>query len=93
MYHDDIKRCGVLFTLKLGMGLGLVGDGVEDLVDRGAEIWPLEIPFTVWRKTGRAGEMDPLSRTPVQCNLFHIFICIQFIFTLGHPWYVFCLFL
>lgn len=43
------------------MGLGLVGDGVEDLVDRGAEIWPLEIPFTEWRKTGRTGNMDPPS--------------------------------
>lgn len=43
------------------MGLGLVGDGVEDLVDRGAEIWPLEIPFTEWRKTGRTGDMDPPS--------------------------------
>lgn len=28
------------------MFLGLVGDGVEDLVDFEAEIWLLEIPFT-----------------------------------------------
>ena len=39
-------------TLKQGMGRGLVGDGVEDLVDFGVEIWLLETPFTVWRKTG-----------------------------------------
>lgn len=40
-------------TLKLGMVRGLVGDGVEDLVDFGVEIWLLETPFTIWRKTGR----------------------------------------
>lgn len=38
-------------TLKLGIVRGLVGDGVEDLVDFGVEIWLLEAPFTVWRKT------------------------------------------
>lgn len=40
-------------TLKLGMVRGLVGDGVEDLVDFGVEIWLLETPFTIWRKTGK----------------------------------------
>lgn len=33
------------------MLLGLVGDGVNDLVDLGVEIWLLETPFTVERKT------------------------------------------
>lgn len=37
-------------TLKLGMGRGLVGDGVEDLMDFGVEIWLLETPFTEWGK-------------------------------------------
>ncbi len=41
-------------TLKLGMVRGLVGDGVEDLVDLGVEIWLLETPFTIWRKTERS---------------------------------------
>lgn len=39
------------FTLKPGMGLGLVGDGLEDFVDLEAEIWLLEIPFTARRET------------------------------------------
>lgn len=38
-------------TLKLGTGLGLVGDGVEDLVDLGVEIWLPETPFTIYWKT------------------------------------------
>lgn len=46
--HRDMIEC---FTLKPGMGLGLVGDGVEDFVDLEAEIWPLEIPFTARRET------------------------------------------
>lgn len=37
-------------TLKVGVVRGLVGDGVEDLVDFGVEIWLMEIPFTMWRK-------------------------------------------
>lgn len=34
------------FTLKPAMGLGLVGDGVDDLVDLCAELWLLEKPLT-----------------------------------------------
>lgn len=39
------------------MGLGLVGDGVEGLVDLGVEIWLLETPFTIQRKTGGTGDI------------------------------------
>lgn len=42
-----------IYRLTLKLVRGLVGDGVEDLVDFGVEIWLLEIPFTRWRKTGR----------------------------------------
>lgn len=35
-------------TLKVGRGRGLVGDGVEDLVDLGVEIWLFETPLTTW---------------------------------------------
>lgn len=40
-------------TLKLVMGRGLVGDGVEDLVDFGVEIWLPDTPFTRGEKTKR----------------------------------------
>lgn len=43
------------------MGLGLVGDGVEDFVDLEAEIWLLEIPFTARRETERKGSKEKFS--------------------------------
>lgn len=42
-------------TVKLGVVRGLVGDGVEDLVDLGVEIWLLETPFAVWTENKGRG--------------------------------------
>lgn len=57
------------FTLKPGMGLGLVGDGVEDLVDLEAEIWLLEIPFTARREaeTQAAKRKSAVMRYKICC--------------------------
>lgn len=44
-------RCS--FTFKLATGRGLVGDGVEDLAERGAETWPLDTPLTEWKRKQR----------------------------------------
>lgn len=51
--HSNVVR---RFTLKPEAGLGLVGDGVEDLVDLGAEPWLLENPLT-----GQRTERDNMS--------------------------------
>lgn len=45
--HSAARRNKRLwFTFKLGTGRGLVGDGVNDLVDLGVEIWLPEISLT-----------------------------------------------
>lgn len=63
-------------TLKVAMVRGLVGDGVEDLVDFGVEIWLLETPFTMWRKTGkrhaRARVIMMVSTIVILCGLYSI---------------------
>lgn len=51
-------------TLKEGRGRGLVGDGVEDLVDLGVEIWLFETPLTTWEgKKLREGICKKVGKT------------------------------
>lgn len=47
-------------TLNPCMVRGLVGDGVDDLVDFGVDIWLLEIPLTVWTQT-QGGDLQSRS--------------------------------
>lgn len=44
------------FTFNLASVPGLVGDGVEDLVDRGAETWLVKTPLT--EQKGKHGEHE-----------------------------------
>lgn len=73
------------FTLKLGMGRGLVGDGVEDLVDLEDKIWLLERPFTIWRN------MECMERYVRAIWLKFIYVFGQYIHTHKCLWVCVCI--
>ena len=50
-------------TLKVGRGRGLVGEGVEDLVDLGVEIWLFETPFTTREEKKTWGMCKNMGKT------------------------------
>jgi len=65
-----------VFTLKLRMLRGLVGEELEDLADLGVVIWLLGTPFTEECSKKREGDRKERNKLVLLLTLIFCYTCI-----------------